>query len=391
MDAPRLPSSFRLGPWLVSPRTGTLRSGDELVRVDDRALRVLARLAETPGEVVGIDALLDAAWPDVVVSPDSVYQAVATLRRALGDTAREPAYIATVPRQGYRLVAEVGWDRPAADAGAGAHASVAAAPGDASTPPGEAGAGAAMVTSEASIASALPGTPASLDAWIPPAAPDSPHPGVAEAAAPGPVVPARRPGALGPTSMLLAVALLVLAVGAMLVVDRSARRHGAEAASAPAVAGASAPTGATAPSVASAGATGGADAPARSVAVLPFADLTDAMDKEPFADGVAEQVIEALGRLPGAHVASRTDSVAIPAGRPVAEVARRLRVRWLVEGSVRKSGERLRVTASLVRAESGEVAWSHDWDSRSADALKLQDDVAAEVARALQQAWAVGG
>jgi hypothetical protein len=70
-------------------------------------MRVLLCLADHAGQVVSVDQLLDAVWKDVVVTPDSVYQAVAGLRRALGDTSKEPAYIANVLRRGYRLVASV--------------------------------------------------------------------------------------------------------------------------------------------------------------------------------------------------------------------------------------------------------------------------------------------
>src|ERR1700761_6473144 len=112
MDAPRFPHIYRIGRWQGDARAGAPRCGDDVVRIDDRALRVLGRLAQTPGELVSVDTLLDAAWPDVVVSPDSVYQAVATLRRALGQEADGSAYIATVPRQGYRLMAEVVLDEP---------------------------------------------------------------------------------------------------------------------------------------------------------------------------------------------------------------------------------------------------------------------------------------
>jgi DNA-binding winged helix-turn-helix (wHTH) protein len=75
-------------------------------------MRLLVCLAEHAGEVVSIDDLLTQVWPDVTVSPDSVYQAVTSLRRALGDDTKQPAYIATVPRLGYRLIAPVIYGGP---------------------------------------------------------------------------------------------------------------------------------------------------------------------------------------------------------------------------------------------------------------------------------------
>ena len=76
-------------------------------------MRLLVCLAEHAGEVVSIDELLNHAWPGVAVAPDSVYQAVTSLRRLLGDDPKQPTYIETVPRLGYRMVAKVSpWAEP---------------------------------------------------------------------------------------------------------------------------------------------------------------------------------------------------------------------------------------------------------------------------------------
>ena len=101
------PKTLRIGDWFVNPLSGEIARGEERVRLEARTMRLLLCLAESPGEVVSIDALLSQVWSGVVVTPDSVYQAVAALRRLLGDDAKQPAYIVTVPRLGYRLVAPV--------------------------------------------------------------------------------------------------------------------------------------------------------------------------------------------------------------------------------------------------------------------------------------------
>ena len=105
-----LPASakLRIGAWCVDPRAGLISRGEEVVRLEARTLRLLLDLADRAGQVVSIDDLLDRVWAGVIVTPDSVYQAVASLRRLLGDDPRRPSYIATVPRLGYRLVASVG-------------------------------------------------------------------------------------------------------------------------------------------------------------------------------------------------------------------------------------------------------------------------------------------
>lgn len=98
---------IRIGAWCVDPAAGQMSRGGKVIRVEARTLRLLVDLAEHAGEVVSIDDLLDRVWSGVIVTPDSVYQAVASLRRLLGDDPRKPLYIATVPRLGYRLVAPV--------------------------------------------------------------------------------------------------------------------------------------------------------------------------------------------------------------------------------------------------------------------------------------------
>src|SRR5882757_9316927 len=98
---------LRIGAWRVDPALDEISRGGTTVKLEPRAMRVLLCLAEHAGQVVSVDQILDAVWKDVVVTPDSVYQAVAGLRRALGDDTKEPAYIANVLRRGYRLVASV--------------------------------------------------------------------------------------------------------------------------------------------------------------------------------------------------------------------------------------------------------------------------------------------
>src|SRR5258708_39712870 len=99
---------LRIGDWCVNPASGLMSRAGAAARVEVRTMRLLLCLAEHAGEVVSIDDLLSQVWSDVTVSPDSVYQAVASLRRLLGDDPKQPTYIATVPRLGYRMVATVG-------------------------------------------------------------------------------------------------------------------------------------------------------------------------------------------------------------------------------------------------------------------------------------------
>ena len=98
---------LRIGAWCVDPKSNEITRNGESRRLEARTMLLLLCLAEHAGEVVSIDELLNRAWPRVNVAPDSVYQAVTSLRRVLGDDPKKPTYIATVPRLGYRMVAKV--------------------------------------------------------------------------------------------------------------------------------------------------------------------------------------------------------------------------------------------------------------------------------------------
>src|SRR6185436_5116724 len=107
MEAAAAPKRFRLGEWQVDSTLDEIRTGERVVKLEPRTMRLLCVLAERPGEVWSADELLARVWPGVMVTQSSVYQAIAQLRRELGDDGDEARYIATVPRRGYRLVAAV--------------------------------------------------------------------------------------------------------------------------------------------------------------------------------------------------------------------------------------------------------------------------------------------
>src|SRR5258708_26216860 len=98
---------LRIGAWRVDPALDEISRDGATVKLEPRAMKVLLCLAEHAGQVVSVDQLLDAVWKDVVVTPDSVYQAVAGLRRGLGDSSKDPAYILNLLRTAYRLMALV--------------------------------------------------------------------------------------------------------------------------------------------------------------------------------------------------------------------------------------------------------------------------------------------
>jgi DNA-binding winged helix-turn-helix (wHTH) protein len=96
-----------VGEWTVEPMLDQISTAGRIVKLEPRTMRLLLALAARPGEVVTNDELLALVWKDVLVTSSSIYEGVAQLRKALGDSREQPRYIATVPRKGYRLVAPV--------------------------------------------------------------------------------------------------------------------------------------------------------------------------------------------------------------------------------------------------------------------------------------------
>jgi TolB-like protein len=122
----------------------------------------------------------------------------------------------------------------------------------------------------------------------------------------------------------------------------------------------------------------------KSVAVLPFADLSENQDQEWFADGLTEEILNSLARLPELQVTARTSSFEFKnTNSDISEIADRLGVAHVVEGSVRRIGDQLRVTAQLIRARDGFHLWSSTYDRDTEDMFDVQYDVAESIASAL--------
>ena len=122
-----------------------------------------------------------------------------------------------------------------------------------------------------------------------------------------------------------------------------------------------------------------------SIAVLPFADMSEAKDQEWFSDGLAEDIINALTHVPDLKVIARTSAFAFK-GRhdDIRRIADVLGVAHVLEGSVRRAGNRIRVTAQLIIAEDGSHLWSERYDRELADIFAIQDDIAQAIAAALE-------
>jgi adenylate cyclase len=124
-----------------------------------------------------------------------------------------------------------------------------------------------------------------------------------------------------------------------------------------------------------------------SVAVLPFTDMSRERDQDYFCEGIAEEITSALSRVAGLRVASRTAAFRFrPGTAGHREIARRLHVRTLLEGSVRKSGDRLRIAVDLADARSGYQLWSEGYDRETRDIFAVQEEIARAVVGALRLA-----
>jgi adenylate cyclase len=148
------------------------------------------------------------------------------------------------------------------------------------------------------------------------------------------------------------------------------------------------------PSAATVDATASSAVRSASIAVLPFADLSPAGDQEYFSDGIAEEILNALTRVEGLDVASRTSAFQFK-GREIGipEIAKTLGVRHVLEGSVRKAGDSLRITAQLIDASNDRHLWSQTFDRAltAENVFQIQDEIAAAITRALGIAMKLGG
>lgn len=314
-------AAFRIGDWRIDPALDEISRDGRTIKLEPRTMCVLVCLARRAGEVVSVDDLLNAVWKDVVVTQHSVYQAVATLRRSFGDDPKAPTYIANVLRRGYRLIAPV------------------ATP--ATSPPAE--------------AAAEPST-----TIVSPASAPSGAVGIIRA-------PVQASWSLK-QGVLVAVALVILGAGYFAIeklwISKSA---------------VSSPTVAASPSSAT------FSPPPRSIAVLPFANVSGDKEQEYFSEGLTAEVLNSLAAIDGLQVAGRTSSFYFK-GKDVdlGTIAHKLNVAAVLEGSVQRSASTVRVTAQLTNAVTGFQLWSKTYDRPLGDVLELQTDIATAVASALK-------
>ncbi len=130
----------------------------------------------------------------------------------------------------------------------------------------------------------------------------------------------------------------------------------------------------------------------KSIAVLPFADMSEKKDQEYLAEGMAEEIRDLLAKIPAIRVIGRTSSSQFKGkNEDIRTIGAKLSVAYVLEGSVRKAANRVRVAAQLINVKDGMHHWSETYDQDMGDVLKMQDEIAAAVVRALQITVGVGG
>jgi TolB-like protein/DNA-binding winged helix-turn-helix (wHTH) protein/Flp pilus assembly protein TadD len=289
---------FRIGQWLVQPTLNSISDNESSKRVEPKMMQVLVHLAAHAGQVVSKEQLMGAAWPDTFVTDDVLLRCISELRKALSDDPREPRFIQTIAKKGYRLIAPVEWmDR-----------SSEAAPGV--------------------------------------------EPLAGRQVAPEDLRPGRR---------VLLIGFATSLVVALLAVAYFSRQWWA--------------------------ARPGSGQEKSVLLVLPFQNLSADAEQEYFSDGLTEEMITQLARLQPERLAviARTSSMHYKGtNKTIGQIGRELGVHYILEGSVRREGKRVRISAQLIRASDQAHVWADSYDRELSGILALQNQVAQAVAREIR-------
>lgn len=306
MDALRHISGARFGTFQVSFDAGEIRKEGLRIRVQQQPLKLLQILLEHPGEVVTREYLRSRLWANESFGDfdQAVNIAIGKLRNALGDSADNPRFIETLPKRGYRFIAEVSVLRSHDRAGGLATISSGSPP---------------EPLASRELAPARTGAIPKSDSSI------------------GRRWTARR----------LAVLFLMIAVSAALLILVRIRQ----------------PTG------------------IRSLAVLPLENFSGDSSQDYLADGMTDELITDLAQIRALRVVSRTSVMTYKGTRkPLPEIARELNVDAVVEGSVSRSGDQVRITAQLIQLPVDKHLWAQSYQGNLSDALAVQNQVARAIA-----------
>src|SRR5579862_8997218 len=306
MEPLRPNSVVRFGTYEVSLQSGEVRKAGLRIRVQQQPMKLLGILLERPGEVVTREELRSRVWSDESFGDfdQAVNIAIGKLRSALGDSAENPRFIETLPKRGYRFIADVS----VVDAATRVRRPESARGDPLATGPAHKLQGAGLTIA--------------------------------------PVAANRR---LSPTHWIVVVLALSLSLAILSVWLFRSR--------------APAPTG------------------IRSLAVLPLENLSGDPAQNYFADGMTDELITDLSQISALRVISRTSVMVYKGARkPLPQIARELNVDAVVEGTVLRSGDQVRITAQLIEASTDKHLWSQSYEGDLRDSLALQNTVARAIA-----------
>jgi TolB-like protein/DNA-binding winged helix-turn-helix (wHTH) protein/Flp pilus assembly protein TadD len=314
--------NLRFGAYTLDLRAGELRKGASRIRLQEKPLRVLALLTQHPGDLVTREELKLRLWPEdtFVDFETGLNTAVSKLRDALSDSADKPRYIETIPRRGYRFVVPVEGIGEPGEARAERPSPTRTTPQTAAIPPVEDSSGVAIGNLSAGASEESQGISRRRKAFV--------------------------------FGLALIAAAAAVSVGLRYLRPRPAPR------------------------------------PSRvMLAVLPFVNLTGDPGQDYVSDGLTEEMITQLGELNHQQmgVIARTSAMQYKnTSESVRQISRELGVDYVLEGSVRKAGDGLRITAQLIRADDQTHLWAHEYDRPIGDLAKLQAEVAENIAREIQ-------
>jgi len=317
MESPRPASVVRFGTYEVSLQSGEVRKSGLRIRVQRQPLKLLEILLERPGEVVSREELRGRVWTNESFGDfdQALNIAIAKLRTALEDSAENPRFIETLPKRGYRFIADV---------------SVVDIDTSPKKPKSSAGNLPESQKQEREQEQEKTGAGREIQSG-----------GLT-------IEPAALKSRLSTQRVIFALAL-VLGLPILAILLFRSRGH--------------APTG------------------IRSLAVLPLENLSGDASQGYFADGMTDELITDLSQISALRVISRTSVMAYKGARkPLPQIARELNVDAVVEGTVLRSGDQVRITAQLIEASTDKHLWSQSYEGELSDTLALQNRVAGAIA-----------
>ncbi len=347
---------FRFGPFEFSPTLGELRKSGTLLKLQPQPARLLLLLVSNPGEIVRREQIQQAVWGNaIIVDYDlGVNRCIRQIRSVLPDNPESPRYIKTIPRQGYSFIAPV-------EQIAHAKGNRSIAPVEVWEVPGDFG---RQATGEKSAAElTVNSVPATVtDNLQPLSEPESVDTvPCATNTGTGQLNPPFKAGLAGKsTQWLLGSLAFILIATAVFLWVRSLKHNRSQ------------------------------DFPIRSLAIMPLQNLSNDPSQEYFADGMTEALTTQLAQDSLLRVISRTSVMRYKnTSRTLPEIAKELNVDGIIEGSVLRSENKIRITVQLLNAPRDQHLWANSFERDYQDVIRLQDEVSREIAAQIKSTLAV--